>query len=62
MVLMKSQHVRLIPTTSRSGKVILRVHIKPSCVMPSRSMIRTQDGNENSPDCVIGHTARYHDN
>ena len=32
MVLMKSQHVRLIPTTSRSGKAILRVHIKPSCV------------------------------
>lgn len=61
MVLMKSQHVRLIPTTSRSGKAILRVHIKPSCVMPSRSMIRTQDGGMSSC-CVIGHTVRYHDN
>ena len=62
MVLMKSQHVRLIPTTSRTGKAILCVHIKPSCVMPSRSMIRTQDGIETLSDCVIGHTVRYRDN
>lgn len=43
-------------------EAILRVHIKPSCVMPSRSMIRTQDGIATFPDCVIGHTVRCHDN
>ena len=41
---------------------ILHVHIKPSCVMPSRSMIRTQSGIETFPDCVIGHTVRCHGN
>ena len=62
MVSVKARASGFIPTISRTGKAILRVHIKPSYVMPSRSMIRTQDGNETSPDCMIGHTVKYHDN
>ena len=62
MVSEEAEIMGITSMTSRTGKAILCVHIKPPCVMPSRSMIRTQDGNENSPDCVIGRTARYHDN
>ena len=62
MVTVKARASGFIPTTSRAGKAILRVHIKPSCVMPSRSMIRTQSGIETFPDCVIGHTVRCHGN
>ena len=62
MVTVKARASGFIPTTSRAGKAILHVHIKSFCVMPSRSMIRTQDGIATFPDCVIGHTVRYHDN
>ena len=43
-------------TIFRAGKAILHVHIEPLCVMPSRSMIRTQSGSFPSC-CVIGHMA-----
>ena len=45
-------------TIFRAGKAILHVHIKPFCVMLSRSMIRTQGSIATLPDCVIGHTVR----
>ena len=62
MVSEEAEIMGITSMTSRTGKAILCVHIQLSCVMPSRSMIRTQDGIATFPDCVIGHTVRCHDN
>ena len=58
MVSMQAGSTDPTSTIFRAGKAILHVHIKPFCVMLSRSMIRTQGSIATLPDCVIGHTVR----